>query len=248
VNSPLIGLVKETTIYFVFEILNPGGTMSILSRKTFLIAIAVVILGVGMAGCTLPLQDQPKAPATVSEAATTTLQNLPILKITLPKSLSTTSSTTKSLAGRAIGDTTNLTSVPSMKSQAWYDLQSQGSNSFMGLINKAFDFLRNYAKNNAIQADKVFSIPMTSTDLETAFGQPAGSATGIAVTDQFFISGADSSNFSIYMRATMTISTSNPAMTFDLRTRFDITGSGTSQKISMYFLISLQDGSTTTVI
>lgn len=175
------------------------------------------------------------APATPQEAAQQTLANLPELKITLPKSLSMESS--RSL--RALGDTTELTAdmLPGLKSQAWYDLQSSGGNSFLKLINQAFDCLKKYASLNTVPVDTTFTLPVTDDDLITYFGMPETLRGVYTVAARMQIKGSSATKIAIYGDISMTGTYSGYTISMAIKTRFDVEYLESDSTMDMYFYI-----------
>jgi hypothetical protein len=209
-----------------------------LTSQRFLLGLLVPVL-IGLAGCVIPNTVSP-GNLSVAKAAQAALATLPVLKLNLPGSLSGQSTGTKSLS-RTLGDTTDLSTatLPTLKSQAWYDLQGNGGNPFLSVINKAFTLVRSYASNNTITENTVFSIPLNATNLADIFGSAPPPT--ITFDNQFKVTGTDTSNFQIFFKVLMHDSASTMQAT--VQGRFDIAGTGTNQQIKMYFLIQSTMGS-----
>ena len=199
--------------------------------------------GLLLASCIPPLSNQPGddaevEPATLEDAAKTTLMNLPHLMMKLPKSLSLDESAT---ASRALGDTTELTveMLPALKSQAWYDLQSSDS-SIIGFINKAFGYLKKYAKDNPIPAGETFSIPFGDDQLIEMLDMPDDMRGLYTTTVRFNIKGETAEAFKIYGDIVLSGGNSSSGLiNLNVKTRFDIVCSGSDSTIEMYIWIDM---------
>ena len=179
--------------------------------------------------------DEP-APASLESAAKQTLSNLPELKLTLPQSLSLQAEAAAASL-RALGDTTELTAdmLPGLKSEAWYDLQSSGSNSFLKIINGAFSYIKSYAAANDVPVDAVFTIPVGDEELVEYFGMPDAYRNNFTVTARLKIQGDSETAFSIFGRYTFSGTMYGIQLSVTADTRFDVAYDGADSRMDMYF-------------
>ena len=122
-------------------------------RKYLLLLSIVAIV---LASCNTSVLDAPDEVAvaetvSIAESARRAINSLPELRIKLPASLSATASSAN-LSSLAIGDTTKITSgsLQSVKSQAWFNLQSDGGNPFIGAVNRVFVLMKRYTAENEL--------------------------------------------------------------------------------------------------
>jgi len=198
-----------------------------------------------LGGCAVPggPLTGSSSPQTLEGAVRATLQNLPELKVTLPASLSQSSESGARSAARSVGDVEVLDSVPSLKSEAWYQLQS--SNGFQGFINKAFGFLREYAKANDVSANQEFTVPVTSADLLNLFAMPASMAQGMKVNARMLVTGSDRDHFTIwaFIDGSIEDSEGQPApVTFVVKSRMDVESVSGGKLLDFYMNVKTQMG------
>ena len=127
-----------------------------------------------------------------------------------------------------------------MKSQAWYDLQGTGGNTFLTIINNAFVVLKAYASSHTVPVNEIFEIPVTDDDLIAVAKLPDAYRGIFTASARFKITGETGSAFQIYCDFSLSGSQGSASLLCTAKTRFDITTEGSDSKMDMYFLIGTE--------